>query len=388
MAIITRTLLDSDNGIYTESLDIEEVFESPNGTIPFRVTKRRLRGGARDGVDIIEVDNGKFSFTIIPSRGMGLWKGRCGDVELKWNSGVHGPINPRLVPISDPSGLGWLEGFDEWIARCGLESNGAPEFAENGVLKYGLHGRIENLPARRVKVTCNTETGEISVSGLVEESRALVKRLALYVTYTTFAGSSKLTINDAVRNRASTDTTFELLYHMNFGEPFASPGGKYMIPFHKMCPRNADAAEQLQEWDLLQPHIAGSPERCYLFDLATDKDNNTKVMLINAKANRAVTLSFSKNEFPHFLIWKMQRPDGDPYVAALEPCVNFPNTRSFEEKNERVVPLAAGELKSFKVDIEVLHDFGEISESIHHIQRLQNGAEGTVLDQPVPEWCE
>ncbi|MDO5581190.1 MAG: DUF4432 family protein [Planctomycetia bacterium] len=388
MTIKTRTLLDSDNGIYTESLDINEIFEGPNGSIPFRITKRRLRGGSRDGVDIIEVDNGRFCFTIVPTRGMGLWRGRCGDVELKWNSGVHGPIHPKLVPLHDPSGLGWLEGFDEWLVRCGLESNGAPEFNEHGVLKYGLHGRIANIPARRVKVVLNTETGEISITGVVEEARALTKRLALYVTYSTFVGSSRLTVKDMVRNRASVPSQFELLYHINTGAPFAGPGAKYMIPFEEMCPRNADAAALLKEWDLLQPSQEGSPETCYLFELAKDRDDSTRVLLINPKANRGISLSFSKKDFPHFLIWKMNRPDGDPYVAALEPCVNFPNTRSFEEKHGRVVELKPYESRSFEINIDVLHDYSEISETIHHIQRLQAAVEPRILEDPRADWCE
>ncbi len=388
MSIITRSVLDSDNGIYTESLDIEEIFEGPNGSIPFQVTKRRLRGGARDGVDIIEVDNGRFCFTIVPSRGMGIWKGRCGDVELKWNSGVHGPIHPRLVPLTDPSGLGWLEGFDEWFVRCGLESNGAPEFNEHGVLRYGLHGRIANLPARRVKVMVDTDTGEITVTGVVEETRALVKRLALYASYTTFAGSSKLKVKDMVKNRASVPANFQLLYHINNGLPFLGPGGKVMIPFEKMCPRNEDAVKILKDWDLLLPFTPGAPEVCYAFDLAQDHDGMTKVLLINTKANRGLTLSFNKKHFPHFMLWKMYRPDGDPYVTGIEPCVNFPNTHSFEEKKGRVVTLNPEESRSFEMEFEILHNYNEISEAIHYIKRIQPEGNPNILPQPDPEWCE
>lgn len=388
MAQKTRTVLDADNAIYTESLDINEVFVGPDGVIPFRVTKRRLHGGHRDGVDIIEVDNGRFSFTILTTRGMGIWKGRCRDVELKWDSPVHGPVHPRYVPNYAPSGVGWLEGFDEWLVRCGLESNGAPEFDEHGVLKYPLHGRIANTPARRVKVSVDPETGEISVTGVVEEAALFSKRLALYVTYTTYAGSNRISVRDTVVNRSASPSEFELLYHINTGFPFITPGAKVMVPFHKMCPRDKNAAAQLAEWDLYHPEVPGTPECCYLFDTAVDRENKTKAMLINARGDRGLSLSFSKSQFPHFLIWKLQRPNGDTYVTGLEPCVNFPNTRSFEKGHGRVVTLDPLGSRTFEITAEVLTDHGAVSEAVHYIQRLQSDAEGTVLQEPYPDWCE
>ena len=50
---------------------------------------------------------------------------RCGD-----------PVHPAFVPIAEPSGVGWLSGFDELMCRCGLESNGAPDFDERGQLAF------------------------------------------------------------------------------------------------------------------------------------------------------------------------------------------------------------------------------------------------------------
>src|SRR3954451_2165348 len=63
--------------------------------------KRRLRGGRRDGVDLILVDNGSLSFSVIPTRGMGLWKGSYEGNRLGWDSPVaDGPGNPALVHLS------------------------------------------------------------------------------------------------------------------------------------------------------------------------------------------------------------------------------------------------------------------------------------------------
>ena len=77
--------------------------------------KRTLRGGLREGVDVVEVDNGRLRFVVIPTRGMGLWRASCGDVQLGWKSPVQGPVHPAFVPLWEASGLGWLDGFDELL---------------------------------------------------------------------------------------------------------------------------------------------------------------------------------------------------------------------------------------------------------------------------------
>ena len=90
------------------------------------VRKRTLRGGLRDGVDLIEVHNGALSFSVLPTRGMGLWRGDYRGLPLGWRAPVVGPVHPKFVNQADRGGLGWLAGFDELLCRCGLSSNGPP----------------------------------------------------------------------------------------------------------------------------------------------------------------------------------------------------------------------------------------------------------------------
>ncbi|MBR5626550.1 MAG: aldose 1-epimerase family protein [Thermoguttaceae bacterium] len=382
----TRTIIDTVGGIYTETMDIEGVFAGPRGTIPYRVTKRRLHGGKRDGIDLIEVNNGCLTLYIIPTRGMSLWRGRCGDVEMKWNTPLDGPVHPALVPIFDPSGLGFLEGFDEWFVRCGLESNGAPEFTESGVLKYPLHGRIANLPAKNVQVTVDDETGVISVTGIVEEARLFGRRLTLTVTYTTCVGTSQFTVHDSVTNQASTPDQFQLLYHINTGMPFTGPGAKAVIPYEEMAPRNEDAVAQYENWNVYKAPEAGKPESCFYFDLAAEADGNTRVMLVNTSGDRGIAFGFNKKQIPHFVLWKLEHPDGDTYVSGMEPCMNFPNTHSYEVAHHRVIPLAPGETRAWDIHVEILRTPEEIEKVDRYIQQLQSNARGKVWANPKPGW--
>ena len=153
MAQKTWTWMHGTDRIYVEQARITPDMVGGPQT-GYLIKKRRLYGGLSDGVDVVHVDNGALSFDVLPTRGMGLWKVWAGDLSIGWNSPVRGPVHPNLVPLADPSGLGWLDGFDELLVRCGLESNGAPEFSEHGQLRYGLHGRIANKPAASTGGPC------------------------------------------------------------------------------------------------------------------------------------------------------------------------------------------------------------------------------------------
>ena len=126
----TWELTDVIDDAYTEriSLGPEQVGGPAKG---YSVTKRTLRGGLRDGVDMIEVDNGRLWFAVVPTRGMGIWRAVCGDMHLGWKSPVHGPVHPAFVPLWEPSGIGWLSGFDELLGplRVG-EQRGAGVLAQ------------------------------------------------------------------------------------------------------------------------------------------------------------------------------------------------------------------------------------------------------------------
>src|SRR6202023_1747786 len=114
------------------------------------VTKRLLTGGRQEGVEVIEVDNGLMKFTVVPTRVFHIWVAKVGDLRLGWDSPVKEIVHPQFVNLAERGGLGWLNGFGEWISRCGLESMGPP--CKDGNQTYTLHGRINYIPASYVQV--------------------------------------------------------------------------------------------------------------------------------------------------------------------------------------------------------------------------------------------
>ncbi len=377
-------LIDADARVYEDSWNLSESYAGKSVS----VAKRRLHGGVQEGLDVVEITTDRVSFTVLASRGMNVLRARCDDVDLKWDSPVGGPVHPNFVPIFAPNGVGWLEGFSEWIARCGLESNGAPEFDKNGVLKYPLHGRLSNLPARRVEVGFDSESGVLRITGVMYETSVFGRKFRFTTTYRLKVDETKIQVEDSVENLASVDDEFELLYHINTGNPLVAPGAKFLGAFEKMCPRDQNAVAELGEWNSFRDPMPGVPETCYFFDLATDEDGNAEVALVNAQNDRAFKLSFNKKDFPYFILWKTQRPNSDIYVSGMEPAINFPNTRSFEKSRGRVMPIAAGEKNTFRFALDVLLDKDEVESFALRIEKRQASARGEIVKEPIADWCE
>ena len=384
----TITIVDSENQIYLETFDVQDCVSTDAGDIHFRVNKKRLHGGVQEGVDVVEIEAGQLRFSVLLTRAMNVLNASYKDVELKWDSPVKGPVHPNYVPIFSPTGCGWLEGFCEWIARCGLESNGAPEFDSNGVLRYPLHGRLSNLPSRKVELSIDAQSGRIVLSGETMETSVFGRRFLFKTVYSVKIGASKFSVRDSVTNLASVSDEFELLYHINTGYPLITPGARFYAAFEKMCPRDGNAVAELKEWNVYTQPIPGRAETCYLFDLAADEQEVTTVVLVDKTATKGFSLSFNKREFPFFTLWKTQRPNGDIYVTGVEPAVNFPNTRSFEKRNGRVVPIDSGETKFFSLEFDFLSGVDRIASAIDTVKRLQANATGEVIPQPLPQWCE
>lgn len=374
MAKKTWTLLDVDQNLY-----VPEFAEGG-------VKKRTLQGGLREGVDLIEVDNGIFAFTVIPTRGMGIWQASLGNLRLEWKAPVKGPVHPKFVHLNEAGGLGWLDGFDELLVRCGLESNGAPEFNPNGSLRYGLHGKIANLPAHQVTVSIDQDTGEVELIGVVDEARLFGNKMRLTTTYRTQRGRPGVEITDVVMNLSDEPGELELLYHVNFGAPIIDPGAKVVLPVKRMAPRDAVAVAGVEQWDTYAPPRPGTREECFFFNLVADSSGQTLVLLHNSSGGQGVSLRFSPKQWPCFTLWKNCQAVADGYVTGLEPATNFPNRKSFEKEKGRVLRLAPGESRTFEMTMEAHPDANSVNAAKEAVRRIQSGLAPQVLREPDPEW--
>lgn len=380
----TWTLVDVDRDVYLEALQLGPA-DAP-GAGDFSLRKRTLRGGLRDGLDVVEIDNGCLRFTVLPGRGMGLWRVWRGDLEVGWPSPVKGPVHPKFVPTDEASGIGWLSGFDELLCRCGLEYNGAPEWSADGKLRYPLHGRIANLPAHFLEVSIDAEAGELSLTGVVDEARLFGNKLRLKSTVRTKFGEPKLTVIDEIENAWETPAELELLYHINVGPPLARYGSRFSAPIATMAPRNDYSARDLETWQSYPSPEAGGQETVLYCELAADAAGRTGVLLAEPEGQRGLSLSFDRRQFPYFCLWKNPQPYSDGYCTGLEPCINFPNPKSFEKAHGRVAKLEPGESRRFAIELEVLDDRSGIEKALERIAQWQASTALQVFKTPRPDW--
>ena len=321
-----------------------------------------MAGGMSDGVQLVEVRSDDLSFTVIPTRGMGLWKGSYRGMPLTWGSPVPGPVHPRLVELSLGGGRGWLGGFDEWVVRCGLSSNGVPGL-DSWVDEHGIertetltqHGRIANVPAHRASVEVLAGPPfRIRVVGEVIETAFFGPRLLLRTTYEHVPGTGVLSIKDEVENLGGRTAELELLYHLNFGEPLVGDGARIHVAADEIAPYTREAAGGILEYGACVAPVAGRPEEVFLCVPRGDADGFGAALLESGGGDSGVLVRYDRSTLPWFIIWKLLADPRDGYVVGLEPSTNFPNLRTFERTQGRVQRLEPGETRTFRVSMELL----------------------------------
>lgn len=390
----TWILTDVTSDVYVDSFAITRDSLGFAGDQAWSVRKRTLRGGLRDGVDIVEVDNGALSFSILPTRGMGLWHGNYRGLHLGWKAPVRGPVHPKYVQTADRGDIGWLTGFDEWLCRCGLAWSGPP--GEDVYVdakgrarreKLSLHGRIANQPAHHVEVKLHLDPPyEISVTGVVAEGGLFYPHLELSATYTTIPGSNRIAIHDRVTNRSAEPGEMQLLYHCNVGPPFLEAGSRVVVPIQETSPINARAAEGIDTLETYAGPVPGFAEQVYCHDPLADASGRTLAMLYSARGDKGLALRFSKRQLPCFTVWKNTAAMEDGYVTGLEPATNFPNFKTFERRQGRVVPLPPGGSWESVWSIEV-HDHSQgVGDVLKEIVALQAQAKAVIHRTPHPKF--
>jgi hypothetical protein len=324
------------------------------------------------GMKCLTIDTGAMQAVLLPGRGMGIWKCRSSNVEYGWQSPVRGPVHPSLVPIGDSSGIGWLEGFDELLVRCGLLSNGAPEFDESGRVRYPVHGRIANLPCHELWVEAQPELGFVDVVGKVLESRFLVYTLELETRYRFYAERSTIEIFDTVTNPLTTTGSMQLLYHINLGQPVLQAGSRILAALDRLAPRDFRAAEGVDSWDVCEGPEGGFREQVYYTTPLMDEDYWTEAMLTNHDGSLGYSVQFDVRTLPCLNFWKNTAGVEDGYVLGIEPATGFPNTKSYEEQQGRVVRLQGGQSRTFRLRLNALNSTYEVHRATDRIRKLQS----------------
>ena len=321
------------------------------------VIKSVLHGGKQEGVDIITIDNGRMRIVIVPTRGMSILGVTMGPLRLGWDSPVREVVHPSLIDLHDRGGLGWLDGFNEWLVRCGLEFAGHPgidTFRDNTGAEsermLTLHGKIGNIPASEVEVTVGAEPPyRIAVRGRVNERSFYGAALELTTEISTSAGSHQFEIRDVITNQAAEPQEYEVIYHANYGPPLLEKDAVLSVPIRRVQPMNDFAAKSLQGFEKVSGPVAGKKEEVFLIEPLSDAEGNTQVLLHNANKTLGCSVKYSVDQLPFLTIWKNMALPRSGYVMGIEPGTNYPFNRSVERRAGRLKKLAAGDTAVFKL---------------------------------------
>ena len=184
-----------------------------------------LDNGAGRGVRIAWINTGTgLRYKVALDRAMDIADAFYNQHSLAWlsHSGITSP-----QPFSD-RGLDWLRTFNGGLlTTCGLSHVGGPERDEYG--ERGIHGRISNVPAEIESIVQPDPVAgklDFSITGRMRETTVFGPSLELRRTISGMLGQATIQIHDEVVNRANTPASHMLLYHVNFGWPFADEGTK------------------------------------------------------------------------------------------------------------------------------------------------------------------
>jgi hypothetical protein len=398
-AVSPRVAAQSTRYVLTsveQNIDLGEWQIGPRETavapdVQWSVRRLRLHGGKQDGVDVIVIDNGRMTITIVPTRGMGILRVVSGDMRLGWDSPVHEVVHPKYMNLEARGGLGWLEGFNEWMARCGLEWAGHPgqdrfinNVGEQAEMNLTLHGKVANIPASEVEVIVERDPRpRIRVRGRVDERAFYGPKLELWTEVWTEPGSSTFRIEDSLTNRGAFEQEFQILYHVNYGPPLLGAGSRFSSAVQRVTPFNAHAAKDVATYAEYTGPTKGFIEQVYNLRPYAGPDGRSLLMIRNAAGDRAVSMGFAVAELPYVTLWKNLTALEEGYVTGLEPGTGFPYTRRLERESGRVPKLKPGESRRFAIDVG-LHTTADAVRAVDdQIKRIQNGR--PTQTDPAPE---
>ena len=358
---------------------------------PWSVQKYTLRGGKQEGVDVIVVNNGTLSFVVVPTRGMSVAKVEMGDIRLGWDSPVKEIVHPQFINLQSRGGLGWLEGFNEWMVRCGLEWAGHPgkdKFINNtgddAEMDLTLHGKIGNIPASEVEVLIDASAPHrIRIRGRVDERMFYGPKLELWTEISTEPGSNTFRIEDEIKNYGAYEQEFQIIYHANYGPPLLEAGSRFVVAAKEVRPFNAHAAKSLNQFAEYAAPTKGFIEQVYGVIPFADQQQSRHRDAAERGGRQGRNDVLPIDQLPYFTLWKNTTAIEEGYVTGLEPGTGFPANRSVERKAGRVPKLKPNETRKFAIDFAILAGKEQVDRSVAVIAGFQNGRQTQFNPQPI-----
>lgn len=311
----------------------------------YGIEEHRLVGGKGDGMRIYEINNGKgLELTVSPDRNGDIPRLRYKGINMSYMS----PCGYVAPAYYDNVGDNWLASFTAgFLTTCGLQAVGSPCVDEGEVLP--LHGSIANQPSEHAYWT--EEDGKLIVHTLTKDERIFGRKMRLKREIIVSTEENSFEICDTITNTGDKIEPMEILYHMNMGYPLLDEDSIVTVPAQTVTPRDAHAAENLENCLKMEKPTAGYQERCYYYKFADEKGYAS---IFQPKLKMGLSMEFDAKELDGFVEWKMM--GARDYVLGLE-CGNcYPDGRDVMRKIGMLKFLQPGESKIYRIKIRMLDE--------------------------------
>lgn len=349
----------------------------------FQIEQKLLHGGKQDGSKIITITSKDgLTITLIPTRGMNLLQVEGFGSRMGWDSPVKEVVNPAFINLESRNGVGWLEGFNEMMVRCGFEWTGHPVTADGQI--YTLHGKVGNTPASQVEVHVDDKAPyEIRIRGLVKESTFKKGDLQTMTELRYIPGSNSFTLHDVLTNHGDYPHDYQIIYHSNFGKPLLEEGARFVTPLAKVSPFNDYAKQGLKTWQDFAGPTKDFDEMVFNIEPLADKEHQTVAALINKAGNRGTSIQFDIRQLPVLILWKNTDTEKQGYVTGIEPGTSYAYPVTIEREQKRVKQLQPGASTAFDLTYTLLHNSEQVKDVESKIKAIQGDTKIIESETPI-----
>ncbi|HAT25104.1 MAG TPA: DUF4432 domain-containing protein [Pantoea septica] len=376
--VLTDAEAGTDKGNW--QIDSKELKLSGNA---FSLQQKVLHGGKQEGSKVLTITskNG-LTIALSPTRGMDLLHVNGDGVRLGWDSPVNEVVNPAYINLESRNGLGWLEGFNEMMVRCGYEWTGHPVTKDGRI--YTLHGKAGNTPASRVEVTVDEKAPhEIRVRGLLKENTFKKANLETWTELRYVPGAKSFTLHDVLTNRGDYPHDYQIIYHSNFGSPILEKDARFIAPLKSVSPFNDYAKTGLKAWNTYDAPTKDFDEMVFNLVPKADSSGKTLAAVINSKGDKGASIEFDTHQLPLLTMWKNTDTLKQGYVTGIEPGTNYAYPVTVEKEQGRVKQLAPGQSTTFELTYTLLSSASAVNATEQRIKQIQGDEQPTVNEKPI-----
>ncbi|MCY0967007.1 aldose 1-epimerase family protein [Parathalassolituus penaei] len=375
-------LLSSRQGIDLGAFALDASQMGLPADVNIRIEQQLLCGGKQQGSRLITLTVGDKQLRIVPTRAMAILDASRHNVRFGWDSPVQEVVHPAFVNQEASGGLGWLDGFNEMLVRCGYQWAGHP--GQDGNEFLTLHGRIQNTPADDVILRVEQQAPwRVSLSGRVDEKRFKFTNFEVHTELCLTPSEPWIHVEDHLINRGSYAREYQAIYHNNFGTPILEENSQLHVAVAELSPFNPYAATGLADWNRMPAPTADFDEMVFNVLPLANAQGLTQALMCNANQQQGIEVAWDISTLPVLTIWKNTDSLQQGYVVGIEPGTSFAWNRRYQRTLGLVPTIQASEEKRFYVRFGLLVTPEEVSSSQQQIQALQQQAEAVILPQPL-----